>query len=280
MLKLENQLPFFVLQELYLLTSLGHEPPLIHLALKFFGPLVITSAQKTPIQDLFLEHTPDHLLALFHSTFNPEYHPLQSVSGSLMQRKCLVPSVRELKQVGIFLRSGEGDLLLLDIKYHDYHMTGRASLEIPPLFFDYKTGPILRNLVAYEQCNKSFKPYFTSYIMFFDGLVNTPGDVQILRNKRIFYHVLGSNQEVSELLNDRTKDVAYDWHDCYLSPLIHKIHLRRNKTYLKRSRQRSDANIFPHQSVVYHILSHSTFLLLYLTVIQTLFTVISYIRPH
>ncbi|GMY34298.1 UPF0481 protein At3g47200-like [Fagus crenata] len=126
-------------------------------------------------------------------------------------------------------------------------MTGRASLEIPPLFIDYKTGPILRNLVAYEQCNKSVKPYFTSYIMFFDGLVNTPEDVQILRNKRIFYHVLGSNQEVSELLNDRTKDVAYDWHDCYLSPLIHKIHLRRNKTYLKRSRQRSDANIFPHQ---------------------------------
>ena len=29
------------------------------------------------------------------------------------------------------------------------------------------TGPILRNLIAYEQCNKSVKPYFTSYIMFF-----------------------------------------------------------------------------------------------------------------
>ncbi|XP_030969875.1 UPF0481 protein At3g47200-like [Quercus lobata] len=109
LVKLENQLPLFGLQELYLLTSLGHEPPLIHVALMFLDPLT--------------------------------------------------------------------------------------------------------NLVAYEQCNRSVKPYFTSYIMFFDGLVNTPEDVQILRKKRIFYHVLGSNNEVFDLLNDLTKDVAYDWHE-------------------------------------------------------------------
>ncbi|KAM4108562.1 hypothetical protein ACJW30_03G054000 [Castanea mollissima] len=96
-----------------------------------------------------------------------------------------------------------------------------------------KTGPFLRNLVAYEQYNKSVKPYFTSYIMFSDGLMNTPEDVQILCKKRIFYHVLGSNNKVSDLLNSLTKDVAYDWHECYLSPLIQKIYLRSNKTYLK-----------------------------------------------
>ena len=67
-----------------------------------------------------------------------------------------------------------------------------------------KTGPILRNLVAYEQCNKSVKPYFTPYIMFFNGLMNTPEDVQILCKKMIFYHVLGSNNEVSDLLNSLT----------------------------------------------------------------------------
>ena len=153
----------------------------------------------------------------------------------MQEKKCLIPSVRELQRVEIFLKSGEGDLL--DIKYQSHHMTvltGRASLEIPPLFIDYKTGPILRNLVAYEQCNRSVKHYFTSYIMFFDGLVNTPEDVQILRNKRIFYHVLDSDHEVSVLLNDLTKNVAYDhWHECYLSPLIQKIYLCSDKTYLK-----------------------------------------------
>ena len=49
-----------------------------------------------------------------------------------------------------------------------------------------KTRPTLRNLVAYEQCNKSVKPYFTSYIMFFDGLMNTPKDVQILCKRGSF----------------------------------------------------------------------------------------------
>ena len=145
LVKLENQLPFFVLQELYMLTSLGHEPPLIHVALKFLHPL-LTPTQRIPIHDPLLEHAPDHLLALFHSTFNPKENPkIQCAYGSLMQeKKCLIPSVRELQRVWIFLKSGEGDLL--DIKYHSQHMTvltGRASLEIPPLFIDYKTGPIL-----------------------------------------------------------------------------------------------------------------------------------------
>ena len=48
-----------------------------------------------------------------------------------------------------------------------------------------KTGPILRNLIAYEQCNRSVKPYFTSYIIFFNGLMNKPEDIQILCKKRI-----------------------------------------------------------------------------------------------
>ena len=109
LVKLENQLPFFVLQELYMLTSLGHEPPLIHVALKFLHPL-LTPTQKIPIHDPFLEHTPDHLLALFHSTFRPiHHHPLPSSYGSLMQeKKCLIPSVRELQRVGIFLKEWRG----------------------------------------------------------------------------------------------------------------------------------------------------------------------------
>ncbi|KAK7842321.1 upf0481 protein [Quercus suber] len=274
LVKLENQLPFFVLQELYLLTSLGHEPPLIHVALKFLDPL-LTRAQKTPIQDHFLNK---HLTIYLHF-FTQLSNPYIIIPQALMEKKCLIPSVRELQRVGIFLKSGEGDLL--DIKYQSHHMTvltGRASLEIPPLFIDYKTGPILRNLVAYEQCNRSVKPYFTSYIMFFDGLVNTPEDVQILRNKRIFYHVLGSDQEVSVLLNDLTKNVTYDhWHECYLSPLIQKIYLRSDKTYLKiMAAIRREYFSSPVNTISYLI----TFLLLYLSVIQTMFTIIAYIRPH
>ncbi|KAL0010414.1 hypothetical protein SO802_005522 [Lithocarpus litseifolius] len=97
LVKLENQLPFFVLQELYMLTSLGDESPLIYVALKFLHPLV-TPTQRIPIHDPFLEHASDHFLALFHSTFNPKENPkIQSAYGSLMQKeKCLIPSVREL----------------------------------------------------------------------------------------------------------------------------------------------------------------------------------------
>ena len=98
--------------------------------------------------------------------------------------------------------------------------------------------------------------------MFFDGLVNTPEDVQILRNKRIFYHVLDSDHEVSVLLNDLTKNVAYDhWHECYLSPLIQKIYLRSDKTYLKiMAAIRREYFSSPVNTISYLI----TFLLLYL----------------
>ena len=128
-----------------------------------------------------------------------------------------------------------------------------------------KTGPILRNLIAYEQCNRSVKPYFTSYIMFFDGLMNTPKDIQILCKKRIFYHVLGINNEVYDLLNSLTKDVAYDWHECYLSPLIQKFFLLSNKTYLKiMVAIRHEYFSSPINSISYLIMV----LLLYLSVIQ------------
>ena len=281
LLKLENQIPFFVLQELYMLTSSGHERPLIDVSLEFFGPL-LARAQRTPAHDnsLAQEQAPDHLLALFHSTFIPnETLNIPRANGSVkLDKKCLIPSVSELQRVGIFLKSGDGNLL--DIKYHSHHMTvltGRASLEIPPLFIDHKTGPILRNLVAYEQCDKIVKPYFTSYIMFFDGLVNTPEDVQILRKRKIFYHVLGSDNEVSELLNNLTKDVAYDWRECYLSPLIEKICRRSNKAYLKfQAAIRREYFSSPVNCISYLI----TFLLLYLSVIQTMFTIFAYIRPR
>ena len=128
-----------------------------------------------------------------------------------------------------------------------------------------KTGPILRNLVAYEQCNKSVKLYFTSYIIFFNGLMNTPEDIQILCKKRILYHVLGSNNEVCDLPNSLTKDVAYDWHECYLSPLIQKIYLRSNKTYPKiMVAIRHEYFSSPINSISYLIMV----LLLYLSVIQ------------
>ena len=79
-----------------MLTSIGHEPPLNQVPLKFLEPLV-TQSQKIPIEDHFIEHAPNHLLALFHSTFNPKENPKipSAEYGSLIQEKeCLIPSVR------------------------------------------------------------------------------------------------------------------------------------------------------------------------------------------
>ena len=106
LVKLENQLPFFVLQELYMSTGSSHERPLVDVALEFFGPL-LARAQRTPAHDnsLAQAQAPDHLLALFHSTFIPnETLNIPRANGSpKLDKKCLIPSVRELQRVGIFL---------------------------------------------------------------------------------------------------------------------------------------------------------------------------------
>ncbi|XVF34474.1 hypothetical protein REPUB_Repub18cG0061700 [Reevesia pubescens] len=60
----------------------------------------------------------------------------------------------------------------LSNKYRDLPMKGNS------------TKLVLRNLLAYEQCNSCVAPYFTSLVLLFSSLINTEKDVELLRGGR------------------------------------------------------------------------------------------------
>ncbi|KAJ7963013.1 hypothetical protein O6P43_018162 [Quillaja saponaria] len=112
LVKLENQLPFFVLQKLYQLTRpIDNEQSLLTLASEFLQSLSL-KAEKLPT-----ESYPQHLLALYHSMFEPltGSRPSHGTQKSSDQ-EFLIPRAKELIYHGIQIRKGN-EQRLLEIKH-------------------------------------------------------------------------------------------------------------------------------------------------------------------
>ncbi|KAK3004906.1 hypothetical protein RJ639_017954 [Escallonia herrerae] len=135
-IKLENQLPLFILQKLFDLTHFGHQPySFPYLALFFYS-----SFNPSMPQSCLRNHDTRgilHLLQLFHSVYKP------TPNGLSRDERRSTGSIRGIQLANITFMKGESNLL--DIKYN---RKGKAILEILQLLIDYSTGPLLRNLVA------------------------------------------------------------------------------------------------------------------------------------
>ncbi|KAF8031375.1 hypothetical protein BT93_D0540 [Corymbia citriodora subsp. variegata] len=224
MLMLENQLPLFVLQEIYKQISFGEEEiPLNKLALLFFEPL---GPQKGEYTDIKLQDqgTRRHLLSLFHSSFVPsDYRPRRSRGVRWNRRENLpgkfwLQEVRILRRSGIKFRRNPGNLLNIEFE--------NRELRIPTLFIDDCTGPLFRNLLAYEQCNALAAPYFTCYAIFLNSIIDVPEDIEILQDAGIIVQSEAMDEQVVNLVNSLTKELVFDLHDrndCYIAEQIKDI---------------------------------------------------------
>ncbi|KAI9092966.1 hypothetical protein K1719_027489 [Acacia pycnantha] len=90
----------------------------------------------------------------------------------------------------------------------------KARLEIPQLKIEDTTECVLRNLIAFEQCHYSDQPYICNYVSFIDSLIHTKEDVELLVEKEVIVHELGSDKEVATLVNSLCKHVVTD-KTCY-----------------------------------------------------------------
>lgn len=279
LLMLENQLPFVVLRELFKLTSTSsEEPPLTKLVLFFFDPLL----PRENIESALNQHQEhNHMLDVFRSTFLSsinnnttagEWKQLDA-NMSLYQERQLIHCVVELKEVGVQFRKGE-DSDLLDIKFEG------GVLEIPPLIIDDNTVPLLLNFVAYEQCDEDAKPFFTNFFMFFDSLINSHNDVEILHKNGIINHVLGSDKDVANLFNKLCREIVYDLDECYLSKQMKGVNEYCKAYYATRWHVWWTNLIRDYFSSPWTFLSLlAAIVLLFLTAAQTFYTVYAYYRP-
>ena len=84
----------------------------------------------------------------------------------------------------------------------------KARLQIPQLKVDHDTECVLRNLIAFEQCHYPQQPYICNYVSIIDSLIHTKDDVELLVEKEVIVHELGSDKEVATLVNGLCKHVV------------------------------------------------------------------------
>ncbi|XP_026418092.1 UPF0481 protein At3g47200-like isoform X3 [Papaver somniferum] len=240
LMMIQNQLPFFLLQELYRLITASPRKgcdidnvSLIDLTLKFFDPLLPKDESKSVDVD------PDpneyrHLLHLFRKSFilpikrrkplrvprtgstvaKPIFHYQQTTpSTRTKQDSHFIQCVTELREAGVtFLEKPEhANIDMFAVEYKN------GVLKIPPLFIDDNTVPLFLNFIAYEQCDKDATPYFTNHFMFFDRLVSSIKDVEVLHRTGIIHHVFGSDKKVADFINKLCREIVYNVDNCHLS---------------------------------------------------------------
>ncbi|THG06347.1 UPF0481 protein At3g47200-like [Camellia sinensis] len=228
LLLLENQIPFFVLQDLLKMTNIqvGFQfsqnetlPDPVILTIKWFvsslqirellGPEHINPSEIKHVLDLLRiclmpkqksqppeEKNPSKVNQFI--AFLGSFIPRQSLQQT--ESKFDIPSATELHEAGVKFEVSSSKNLF-DIKFRG------NVLEIPRTEIYDWTESSLRNIIAYEQCHCTVR-YFADYTAIMGFLIKTSKDVELLVKAKIIENCLGNNSDVSNLFNGLGKEVV------------------------------------------------------------------------
>nr|XP_023891759.1 uncharacterized protein LOC112003781 [Quercus suber] len=88
-------------------------------------------------------------------------------------------------------------------------------LELKSFIIRDATEPVVRNLMALEQCHYPREAYVCNYIVLLDHLINTREDVDLLVEKKIIVNWLGNNKAVAILINHLCQQIVEGNYSCY-----------------------------------------------------------------
>ncbi|XXG79829.1 hypothetical protein AAC387_Pa09g0819 [Persea americana] len=211
LIMLENQIPFFILQELSNLMDIS-DSSLPDMARAFFS----TSSS---LRCIFTESSIEYCnLQCHHLLHFLQLNCLLSLENAYppSQHPGPIPSASELQEAGIKFKKGDASSFL-QMKYRE------GKIEIPPFEISPMAEPMLLNLVSFEQCCPQIKPHITSYIIFIDYLVNSARDVKILSQEGIIIEDLGSSEDIAALFNKIGRDTLMDFSENYLNSVSKRI---------------------------------------------------------
>lgn len=277
LLLLENQLPFFAVEQIYCMITNESPDQFMDLALYFcnlVSPIntkALTSS-KSPIPQLQFRH----FLHLYHWFLTPSmsydtYKKHSSVTINPSQKSIwTLPCATTLEETGIrFTRKTMVTPSKLDGTFGD------GVMRITPFFIDAFTICQFRNLIAFEKLNPLMEPRFTAFAKFMDYIIDTSKDVALLRKKGIIEHAFGSDEEVAIIFNHLTSGTF----DCQPSELtnmykaVDKYCKSKRKYWLAILKRDHFGSPWTTISLV------AAVILLSLTFIQAFFSLYSYVRP-
>ncbi|XP_039128499.1 UPF0481 protein At3g47200-like [Dioscorea cayenensis subsp. rotundata] len=186
-----------------------------------------------------------------------------------------IPSATELQEAGIIFKKRKmnqemQNMCYLDVKFED------GIMEIPCVPIQAMTISLFHNLIAFEQCYPNSGSHFTSYAALMDNLINTPMDVAVLRDCGIIESKLGSDNEVAIFFNQLCKGGYLDYENHYLAEVFKDV-----RKFSSSSGHRWRAMLVrDYFSNPWAIISFAAaFVLLGLTIVQTVFSILTYVCP-
>ncbi|XP_076916004.1 UPF0481 protein At3g47200-like isoform X2 [Bidens hawaiensis] len=211
----ENQIPFFILNEIFECTVLKFIPntSLIELLHPLLSYLNLFEAQ-IDTNHISIDTT-HHILGLFRECYKPKDNIFPTSNNSIR-----ISSVVDLDMAGVSFKPNENPIwsMRMEVEFRKlipYFLRwwSRPTLRMPILMVHDQTELILRNLITYEQICQTHNDIITSYVIAIDKLVDTKEDVAKLVDSGVLVNIMGSNEEATNMINNICKDLS--WKDFY-----------------------------------------------------------------
>ncbi|KAM0045264.1 hypothetical protein Hdeb2414_s0009g00302011 [Helianthus debilis subsp. tardiflorus] len=198
LLKLENQLHFYVLESLYAVTRTSeHEKELLSLIMEAIS-LVFPVPTKVP----FSAHGPKHFLELVYKSLMPKVYTthIDNERQTKPTSNETIQCVARLRTSGIKFKARKS-VGFLDIEFKN------GVLEIPVININDFNMNLIANCLAWEQSSRDAFTYFTDYIYFMNCLINEPKDVALLRDDGIIMRHSRDDASVVSFFNNLGKNI-------------------------------------------------------------------------
>ncbi|KAM7493005.1 hypothetical protein LguiB_027614 [Lonicera macranthoides] len=204
---LENQIPFFVLDKLFELASLGDSSMTFlkvcvdYIALNII-PRTDSSKMLTKVQEYLgspnhkIKHFVD-LLRIFHLPSNLEtaQENVDETAQENVDELITIPNAVQLQEAGVQLLMVSSSDSLLDIKFTN------GMLEIPVLIVHKYFKLIMSNIFVLEKYHYPYESYIGHYASFMQMLVDTDKDADLLIQNGIIKDWVGGSSNVADLFS-------------------------------------------------------------------------------
>ncbi|KAK9997420.1 hypothetical protein SO802_022106 [Lithocarpus litseifolius] len=201
LLLLENQLPFWFLEEVFRRASLVYRDvsSVRQLTFEFFKAFNVQNISHENF-DVKILHFTD-LLRVF--LLPQSLWPSSTQSPQRGNKKVkLLYSATQLQEAGVKFKvsSNKG---LTGLKFEN------GVLEIPCLELYDTTEALIRNIMALEQICYIRNGYVTDYFQMLDFLTNTTKDMDLLCDRKIVDNYLGDNNAATSIVNNLHKNILW-----------------------------------------------------------------------
>ncbi|KAJ4705229.1 hypothetical protein OWV82_022035 [Melia azedarach] len=199
---LENQLPYFILNGLYMLAfpkpNLQEQnyPSFFLLSCNFFYDSMFNGIPN----EMEVRHFVDLRRCILTKTY-PEPRTIELEPFRNM------PCALKLQESGLKFKGITRERDLLDIKFEKKNpripwVEVHYELQIPCIEVFEETECLIRNVMALEQRHYSSETHFCNYIHLMDYLINTEDDVNLLVEAGIISNYVGDNARIAKMFNE------------------------------------------------------------------------------